>query len=170
VAYRDGAPVRLGDVARVTNSVENRYASGFHNDRDAVLVMITRQPGANIIETVDAIKEQLPRLRALLPPSVDMVIATDRSTGIRTTLAQARMTLLITFALVVLVVLLCLGRLRTTLMPAVVVRVCIVGTFAVMYLWGFSLNNLSLMALIVATGLLADDAIVVIENITRHVD
>ncbi len=170
VAYRDGAPVRLGDVARVTNSVENRYASGFHNDRDAVLVMITRQPGANIIETVDAIKEQLPRLRALLPPSVDMVIATDRSTGIRTTLAQARMTLLITFALVVLVVLLFLGRLRTTLIPAVVVPVCIVGTFAVMYLWGFSLNNLSLMALIVATGLLADDAIVVIENITRHVD
>jgi multidrug efflux pump len=170
VRYRDGAPVRLSDVATVTDSVENRYSSGFHNDQPAVLLMILRQPGANIIATIDAIKAELPGLRALVPADADLHLVMDRSPGIRATLSEARFTLLLAAALVMLVVLLFLGSARAALIPCLAIPVSLIGTFAIMYLYGFSLNNLSLMALIVAAGLVVDDAIVVLENITRHIE
>ena len=170
VRYRDGAPVRLRDIATVTDSVENRYTSGFHNDREAVLLMIRRQPSANIIATIDAINEQLPGLRALLPADADLTRVMDRSPGIRATLHEARLTLLLAAGLVMLVVLGFLGSARAALIPSLAIPVSLIGTFAIMYLYGFSLNNLSLMALIVATGLVVDDAIVVLENISRHIE
>ncbi|MBK8478532.1 MAG: efflux RND transporter permease subunit, partial [Opitutaceae bacterium] len=170
IRYRDGAPVRLGDVATVTDSVENRYSSGFHNKRPAVLLMIRRQPGANIIATIDAINAQLPGLRALVPADADLALVMDRSPGIRATLREARFTLLVAAGLVMLVVLLFLGNARAALIPSLAIPVSLIGAFAVMYLYGFSLNNLSLMALIVAAGLVVDDAIVVLENISRHIE
>ena len=170
VAYQNAAPVRLSDVARVYDGVEDRFNTGFFNDRPAVLLVVSRQPDANIIETVDAIHEQLPALRAFLPPGVELSIASDRSPGIRATLHEAERTLLIAVLLVILVVLLFLANFRAAFIPVAAVPVALVGSFAVMYLLEFSLNNLSLMALIVATGLVVDDAIVVLENITRHVE
>ncbi|MBL9205266.1 MAG: efflux RND transporter permease subunit, partial [Opitutaceae bacterium] len=170
IRYRDGAPVRLRDVARVTDSVEDRYSSGFHNERPAVLLMISRQPGANIIATIDAIKAQLPALRALLPADADLAVVMDRSPGIRATLREAQTTLFISAVLVMLVVLLFLGSARAALIPSLAIPVSLIGTFGIMYLYGFSLNNLSLMALIVAAGLVVDDAIVVLENISRHIE
>lgn len=170
IRYRDGAPVRLGDVANVTDSVEDRYSSGFHNDRPAVLLMISRQPGANIIATIDAISAQLPGLRALLPGDADLAVVMDRSPGIRATLRESERTLLISAGLVMLVVFLFLGSARAALIPSLAIPVSLIGTFGVMYLYGFSLNNLSLMALIVAAGLVVDDAIVVLENISRHIE
>ncbi|HEY8548566.1 MAG TPA: efflux RND transporter permease subunit [Vicinamibacterales bacterium] len=170
VAYRNGSPVRLGDVARVYDGVEDRFNDGFFNLKSAVLLIVSRQPDANIIRTVDAIHEQLPALRALLPADVSLDIASDRSPSIRATLHEAERTLLIAVALVILVVLLFLANFRAAMIPVTAVPVALIGSFAVMYLWGFSLNNLSLMALIVATGLVVDDAIVVLENIARHVE
>jgi multidrug efflux pump len=170
IRYRDGAPVRLGDVAKVTDSVEDRYSNGFHNDRPAVLLMISRQPGANIIATIDAISAQLPGLRALLPADADLAVVMDRSPGIRATLRESERTLLISAGLVMLVVFLFLGSARAALIPSLAIPVSLIGTFGVMYLYGFSLNNLSLMALIVAAGLVVDDAIVVLENISRHIE
>jgi multidrug efflux pump len=170
IRYRDGAPVRLGDVAKVTDSVEDRYSNGFHNDRPAVLLMISRQPGANIIATIDAINAQLPGLRALLPADADLAVVMDRSPGIRATLRESERTLLISAGLVMLVVFLFLGSARAALIPSLAIPVALIGTFGVMYLYGFSLNNLSLMALIVAAGLVVDDAIVVLENISRHIE
>nr|WP_314570813.1 efflux RND transporter permease subunit [uncultured Pseudomonas sp.] len=170
IRYQDGSVLRLSDVAKVTDGVEDRYNSGFYNDNSAVLLVINRQAGANIIQTVSQIKEQLPALEALLPASVELNIAMDRSPVITATLHEAEMTLLIAVVLVVLVVFLFLGNFRASLIPTLAVPVSLVGTFAIMYLWGFSLNNLSLMALILATGLVVDDAIVVLENISRHID
>ena len=170
IRYRDGAPVRLSDVAIITDSVEDRYSMGFHNDRPAVLLMISRQPGANIIETIDAINAQLPGLRALLPADADLAVVMDRSPGIRATLLESQKTLLIAGGLVMLVVFLFLGNPRAALIPCLAIPVSVIGTFAFMYLLGFSLNNLSLMALIVAAGLVVDDAIVVMENISRHIE
>jgi multidrug efflux pump len=170
VRYRDGAPVRLADVGRVTDDVEDRFNTGFFNNSPAVLLVISRQPDANIIRTVDAIKEQLPALRAFVPAGVTLDVASDRSPGIRATLHDAERTLLIAVMLVILVVLVFLASVRAAVIPVAAVPVALVGSFAVMYLWGFSLNNLSLMALIVATGLVVDDAIVVLENISRHVE
>ena len=170
IRYRDGAPVRLGDVAKVTDSVEDRYSMGFHNDRPAVLLNISRQPGANIIATIDAINAQLPALRALLPADADLAVVMDRSPGIRATLRESQKTLMIAAALVMLVVFLFLGSARAALIPCLAIPVSVIGTFGIMYLYGFSLNNLSLMALIVAAGLVVDDAIVVLENITRHIE
>ncbi|AZC37339.1 efflux RND transporter permease subunit [Pseudomonas chlororaphis] len=170
IHYKDGAALRLKDVAKVSDSVEDRYNSGFFNDDAAVLLVINRQAGANIIETVNEIKAQLPALQAVLPASVKLNLAMDRSPVIKATLHEAEMTLLIAVALVILVVYLFLGNLRASLIPTLAVPVSLVGTFAVMYLYGFSLNNLSLMALILATGLVVDDAIVVLENISRHID
>jgi len=170
IRYRDGAPVRLGDVATVTDSVEDRYSSGFHNDRPAVLIMIRRQPGANIIATIDAINLQLPGLRALLPADADLAVVMDRSPGIRATLREARLALFFSAGLVMIVVLLFLGNARAALIPCLAIPVSLIGTFGIMYLYGFSLNNLSLMALIVAAGLVVDDAIVVLENISRHIE
>ncbi|MCG6575734.1 acriflavine resistance protein B [Pseudomonas sp. AF32] len=170
IRYQDGSVLRLKDVAKVTDGVEDRYNSGFFNDDAAVLLVINRQAGANIIETVNEIKAQLPALQAVLPASVKLNLAMDRSPVIKATLHEAEMTLLIAVALVVLVVYLFLGNFRASLIPTLAVPVSLVGTFAVMYLYGFSLNNLSLMALILATGLVVDDAIVVLENISRHID
>ena len=170
ITYRNGAPVRLSDVARVYNGVEDRYNSGYFNDKPAVLLVVSRQTQANIIATVDGVTAQLPALRAFLPAGVSLDIASDRSPTIRATLHEAQQTLLIAVGLVILVVLLFLGRLRAAMIPVAAVPVALVGSCAVMYLWGFSLNNLSLMALIVATGLVVDDAIVVLENINRHVE
>jgi multidrug efflux pump len=170
IRYKDGAALRLKDVAKVSDAVENRYNSGFFNDRSAVLLVINRQAGANIIETVAQIKAQLPALQAVLPASVRLDLAMDRSPVITATLHEAEMTLLIAVVLVVMVVFLFLGSFRASLIPTLAVPVSLVGTFAAMYLCGFSLNNLSLMALILATGLVVDDAIVVLENISRHID
>ena len=170
IRYQDGAVLRLSHVAKVSDAVENRYNSGFFNDQDAVLLVINRQTGANIIETVNKIKEQLPALESLMPASVKLDVAMDRSPVIKATLKEAEHTLIIAVVLVVLVVFLFLGNLRASLIPTLAVPVSLVGTFAAMYLCGFSLNNLSLMALILATGLVVDDAIVVLENISRHID
>lgn len=170
IAYRNGAPVRLRDVARVYDGVEDRYNAGYFNDEPAVLLVVSRQPQANIIDTVDGVLAQLPALRAFLPAGVSLDVASDRSPTIRATLREAQHTLLLAVALVVLVVLLFLANPRAAAIPVTAVPVALVGSCAVMYLWGFSLNNLSLMALIVATGLVVDDAIVVLENIARHVE
>ncbi|WP_085597491.1 MULTISPECIES: efflux RND transporter permease subunit [unclassified Pseudomonas] len=170
IHYNNGAALRLKDVAKVSDGVEDRYNSGFFNDDAAVLLVINRQAGANIIETVNEIKAQLPALQAVLPASVKLNLAMDRSPVIKATLHEAEMTLLIAVVLVILVVFLFLGNLRASVIPTLAVPVSLVGTFAVMYLYGFSLNNLSLMALILATGLVVDDAIVVLENISRHID
>ncbi len=170
IRYQDGAALRLGDVARVRDSVEDRYNSGFFNNEQAVLLIVNRQAGANIIETIEGIRRELPALQAIMPGSVDLNIAMDRSPVIRATLHEAERTLLIAVGLVIVLVFLFLGRLRTALIPALAVPVSLVGTFAVMYLFGFSLNVLSLMALILAAGLVVDDAIVVLENIARHID
>jgi multidrug efflux pump len=170
IRYQDGSVLRLSDVAKVSDAVEDRYNAGFFNDESAVLMVINRQAGANIIETVNQIKAQLPALQAVLPANVRLQLALDRSPVIKATLHEAEMTLLIAVALVVMVVFLFLGKVRAALIPTLAVPVALVGTFAFMYLYGFSLNNLSLMALILATGLVVDDAIVVLENISRHID
>ena len=170
IRYENGSVLRLSHVAKVTDAVEDRYNSGFFNDDDAVLLVINRQAGANIIETVAQIRAQLPALEAVLPASVKLNVAMDRSPVIKATLHEAESTLMIAVMLVILVVFLFLGNLRASLIPTLAVPVSLVGTFAVMYLCGFSLNNLSLMALILATGLVVDDAIVVLENISRHID
>ncbi|MBF8658984.1 efflux RND transporter permease subunit [Pseudomonas putida] len=170
IRQENGTVLRLSDVATITDGVENRYNSGFFNDQSAVLLVVNRQAGANIIATVDQIKSQLPALQSLLPASVELNVAMDRSPVIKATLKEAEHTLLIAVVLVILVVYLFLGSLRASLIPSLAVPVSLVGTFAVMYLCGFSLNNLSLMALILATGLVVDDAIVVLENISRHIE
>lgn len=171
VVRRSGnALVRLGDVAQVTDSVENRYTSGYHNDQPAVILLVSRRANANIVQTIDAIHAQLPQLRALLPAGASLNVVMDRSPGIRATLAEAQLTLLASCLLVIAVVWLFLGELRSALIPAVALPVSLIGTFAVMWWQGFSLNNLSLMALIVAAGLVVDDAIVVLENVQRHIE
>ncbi|WP_269620276.1 efflux RND transporter permease subunit [Zhongshania sp. BJYM1] len=170
IRHNNGAVVRLGDVAEVSESVENRYSSGFHNDRPAVILMISRQSGANIVETIDAVYKELPRLRALMPADSELSVIMDRSPGIRATLSEAQLSLLISVVLVMLVVWLFLGSFRTALIPSIAIPVSLVGAFVAMYFYGFSLNNLSLMALVVACGLVVDDAIVVLENIERHIE
>lgn len=170
VAVRDGREVRLGDVAQVADGVEDRYASGFHNDRPAVLLIVSRQPHANVIETVDAIQAQMDTLHALLPPGIDMKLVMDSSPVIRATLREAQVTLLLAVGLVVLVVLAFLGNWRAALVPTLAIPVSLFGALAIIWLCGFSLNTLSLMALIVAAVLVVDDAIVVLENIARHRD
>ena len=170
IRERDGGVIRLAQVARVSDSVENRYSSGFHNGQPAVVLTISRQPGANIIQTIAALKQTLPGLRALLPADVELAVALDRSPGIQATLHEAHLTLGLASLLVILVVWLFLGDLRAAAIPSLAIPVSLVATFAVMYLAGFSLNNLSLMALIVAAGLVVDDAIVVVENIRRHME
>ncbi|OZI68907.1 multidrug efflux RND transporter permease subunit [Bordetella genomosp. 1] len=170
VAWRDGAAVRLSDVATVEDSVEDLFQTGFYNDRNAIILIVRRQADANIIETVDEIYAQLPQLGAILPGDVNMVVAQDRTPSIRASLHEAELTLAIAVGLVVLVVLLFLKRWRAAIIPSVAVPVSLVGTFCVMYAFGYTLNTISLMALIVATGFVVDDAIVVLENIMRHVE
>ena len=170
VAYRNGAPIRLKDVGRVIDSVENTKLAGWYGDKPAVILDIQRQPGANIIQTVDRIKKILPQLLTAIPPSVHVTILTDRTTTIRASVADVQFTLVLTVVLVVLVIFLFLRKLWATVIPSVALPLAIVGTFGVMDLIGFSLDNLSLMALTIATGFVVDDAIVMIENIVRYIE
>jgi multidrug efflux pump len=170
VAYRGGAAVRLSDVARVEDSVEDLRNAGLLNGRRSVAVILFRQPGANIIETVDRVRSLLPQLQASIPGAIQLSVAMDRTTTIRASLRDVERTLVLAVGLVILVVFLFLRSARATLIPSVAVPVSLIGTFGVMYLGGWSLDNLSLMALTIATGFVVDDAIVVLENITRHME
>ncbi len=170
VAYRNNDAVLLSDVADVQDSVQDLRNEGQANGEPSVLVILSRQPGANIIDTVDQVKAELPQLQAALPSDVNLTIVSDRSETIRASLRDTKWTLLLAVVLVTLVVFLALGDVRAALVPAVVVPVSIIGTFGGMYLLNFSLDNLSLMALTIATGFVVDDAIVVLENISRHME
>ncbi|MGE5615656.1 MAG: efflux RND transporter permease subunit, partial [Bacillota bacterium] len=170
VSYRNGAAVRLGDLGRVEDSVQDLRNQGLANGKPAVLLIINRQPNANIIQTVDRVTELMPELRASIPSAVNLDITMERTTTIRASLREVERTMLISVALVVLVVFLFLRNGRATLIPAIAVPISLVGTFGAMYLMGFSLNNLSLMALTIATGFVVDDAIVVLENVSRHIE
>ncbi|THU05016.1 acriflavine resistance protein B [Lampropedia puyangensis] len=163
-----GAVVRLRDVAVVSDSVENRYTAGYHNRNAAVILLISRRQDANIVQTIDAIHAAMPQLQALLPADTNLSVVMDRSPGIRATLSEAQWTLVLTCLLVVAVVWAFLGSLRSALIPAVALPISLIGAFIIMWWQGFSLNNLSLMALIVAAGLVVDDAVVVLENVQRH--
>ncbi len=170
VAYHAGSAVRLGDIAQVTDSVQDLRNDGSTNGKPSVQLIVYRQPGANVIETVDGVKALLPALRASIPPSVDLQVVMERTTTIKASLREVERTLIMAVLLVVAVVYLFLRSGRATLIPAVAVPVSLVGTFGAMYLLGYSLDNLSLMALTVATGFVVDDAIVVLEVISRHVE
>ena len=170
VAYRNGAPVKLSDVAGVIDDVENVKQAAWMNQTPAVIVNIQRQPGANIIAVVDRVKNLLPQLRASLPSSVELQVLTDRTNTIRASVSDVQFELMLTVALVVMVIFLFLRTVSATVIPSIAVPLSIVGTFAVMYLLGYSLNNLSLMALTISTGFVVDDAIVMIENIMRYIE
>ena len=170
IGYKNGAPVRVTDVAKVIDSVENTNQAAWFNDTPAVILNIQRQPGANIINVVDRIEELLPQLKASLPPAVQVSVLTDRTTTIRASVKDVQFELMLTVGLVVMVIFLFLRNLSATVIPSVAVPLSIVGTFAAMYLLGFSLDNLSLMALTISTGFVVDDAIVMIENIDRYLE
>ena len=170
MAWRNGAPVRLTDIAEVEDSVQDLRNQGLSNGRPAVLVIIYKQPGANVIETADRVREVLPQLEAAIPQAINVAVAMERTTTIRASLREVERSLVIAMGLVIVVVFVFLRNLRATIIPAVAVPVSLVATFGVMYLCGYSLNNLSLMALTVATGFVVDDAIVVLENVTRHIE
>jgi len=170
IAYRKGAPIRLSDIAEAVDSAENIKQSAWENDQPAVIVNIQRQPGANIINVVDRIQKLLPQLKASLPSSVKVLVLTDRTTTIRASVKDVQFELMLTVALVVMVMFLFLRTLSATTIPSVAVPLSLVGTFGVMYLLGYSLDNLSLMALTISTGFVVDDAIVMIENIARYIE
>ncbi|MBZ5605132.1 MAG: multidrug efflux RND transporter permease subunit [Acidobacteriia bacterium] len=170
VAYRNGAPVRISDLGQTVDSVEDIRNAGYSNGRPSVLVIIFRQPGANIIDTVDGVRAVLPQLKAAISQSIDLTVAMDQTTTIRASVQDVEVTLMISVALVILVVFVFLRNVRTTIIPSVAVPVSLIGTFGVMYLLDYSLDNLSLMALTISTGFVVDDAIVVIENITRYLE
>ncbi|WP_028080400.1 efflux RND transporter permease subunit [Solimonas soli] len=170
VAWRNDAPVRLGDVATISDGPEDARTLGLFNGRPAVIVLLRKKPGANVIQTVDAVRALVPVLQAELPTDIRMTVASDSTRSIRASLHEIEVTLLVSVALVVLVVSVFLRDLRATLIPAFATVVSLLGTFGVMYLLGFSLNNLSLMAITIATGFVIDDAIVVLENTTRHIE
>jgi multidrug efflux pump len=170
VTYKNGAPVRLSDVANVIDGVENVKLAAWMNDKPAVIVNIQRQPGANIIAVVDRIQRLMPQLKASMPSSIEITTLTDRTTTIRASVADVEFTLMLTIALVVMVMFLFLRSLSATVIPSVAVPISIVGTFGIMYLLGYSLDNLSLMALTISTGFVVDDAIVMIENIARYIE
>jgi multidrug efflux pump len=170
VAYKNGAPVFLADVADVVDGAENVRLAAWMNEVPAVILNIQRQPGANVIDVVDRIKRQLPQLQAAMPAAIDVAVLTDRTVTIRASVRDVQIELLLAVALVVAVIFVFLRKLRATVIPSVAVPLSLVGTFGVMYLAGFSINNLTLMALVVAAGFVVDDAIVVIENITRYVE
>src|SRR5205814_1564194 len=174
VAYKNGAPIRLGDIANIIDSVENDQLAAWvgskNGEHPAVLLDIQRQPGANIIQTVDRVKELLPRLTGTLPPSVRVSILADRTETIRASVTDVQFTLLLTVVLVVMVMFVFLRKLWATVIPSVALPLSLIGTFGIMYLAGFSLDNLSLMALTISTGFVVDDAIVMIENIVRFIE
>ena len=170
VASRGGAPVRLGDVATVSDGAEDAHLAAWVNDRAAILVNIQRQPGANVIKVVDSIRQLLPELRASLPSAIEVKVLTDRTGTIRSSVRDVQFELVLAVALVVMVIFLFLRTLPATVIPSLAVPLSLVGSFGVMYLAGFSINNLTLMALTIATGFVVDDAIVMIENIARHIE
>src|SRR5450830_1319737 len=170
IAYKNGRPVRLSDVAEAVDDAENMRLAAWANDTAAVLVNIQRQPGANVIEVVDRVKALLPQLQATLPGSVDVTLLTDRTTTIRASVRDVKIELVLAVVLVVMVIFLFLRNVSATIIPSIAVPLSLVGTFGVMYLAGFSINNLTLMALTIATGFVVDDAIVVIENIARYIE
>jgi multidrug efflux pump len=170
IGYHNGTAVRLSDVADVVDSVQNVRSGGYLNGIPAVMMIMFRQPGANIIQTVENIRNELPGLKAAIPQGIDTTIVLDRTTTIRASVSDVERTLIISVALVILVVFLFLRNGRATLIPSVAVPVSLIGTFAVMYMFGYSLDNLSLMALTISTGFVVDDAIVVMENISRHLE
>jgi multidrug efflux pump len=170
IAYRNGAAVRLSDVAEVEDSVENLRNKGLADGRPAVVVLLYRQPGANIIATVDRVKAVLPAVEAAIPSAIHVAVALDQTVTIRASLDEVESTLLIAIGLVILVVFAFLRNARAALIPSVAVPVSLIGTFGIMYLLGYSLDNISLMALTISTGFVVDDAIVVLENITRHIE
>jgi multidrug efflux pump len=170
VSYKNGAPVRLGDVGEVQAGVEDRHVVGLANGKPAVLIIVFRQPGANIIATVDRVIEALPTLKTSISPAIDVSIVMDRTTTVRASVHDIEITLLISVVLVIFVVFAFLRTVRATIIPSIAVPLSLVGTFAIMYLLGYSLDNLSLMALAISTGFVVDDAIVVLENITRYLE
>jgi hydrophobe/amphiphile efflux-1 (HAE1) family protein len=170
VAYRNGAAVRVKDVGQAVDGPENLYTGAWDNNKRAILLVVFKQPGANVIETVDRVKKALPRLQAAMPPAISVDILSDRTETIRASVDDVQFTLGLTIALVVLVILLFLRNLRVTLIPATVVPLSLLGALGVMYLCGFSLDNISLMALTISVGFVVDDAIVVVENIYRHIE
>ncbi len=170
IGYNHGAAVRLSDVAGVTDSTSNLRSAGYLNGKESVVLIIFRQPGANIIQTVDRVYGQIGFLKAAIPQGMDMTVVMDRTTTIRASVNDVERSLILSIVLVILVVFLFLRSPRATLIPSVAVPVSLIGTFAVMYLFGYSLDNLSLMALTISTGFVVDDAIVVMENITRHLE
>ena len=170
VSYRNGAAVRLSDIAEVVDSVQDLRTAGSANGRPAVFVILNRQPGANIIDTTDRVRELLPLLRASIPGAINLEVMMERTTTIRASLREVELALAIAIGLVIVVVLVFLRNLRATLIPAVAVPVSLIASFGVMYLAGFSINNLSLMALTIATGFVVDDAVVVLENVSRHIE
>jgi HAE1 family hydrophobic/amphiphilic exporter-1 len=170
VTYRNGSPVQLKDVGKVLDSVENNKVAAWFNNKSAVVLSVQRQPGSNIVEVVDGVKAILPALRENIPPSINMELFFDRTQAIRASVWDVQFTLLLTVALVVMVIFLFLRNLSATIIPSLALPMSIIGTFAVMYLLGYSLNNLSLMALTLSVGFVVDDAIVVLENIVRHVE
>ena len=170
VAYRNGAPVRIGDIGNVIEAPENNLLAGWFNKQRAIILGIQRQPGANVIETVDRIKTLLPQLQASLPPAVKVNVISDRTQTIRASVADVQFTLVLTVALVVMVIFIFLRNFWATVIPAITVPLSLIGTFSVLYELGYSLDNLSLMALSIAIGFVVDDAVVVIENIVRHLE
>jgi len=170
IAYHNGLPIMLSDVAKAVDGAENTKQAAWMNGTPAIIVNIQRQPGANIIQVVDRITKRLPQLKTTLPPSVDLSILTDRTTTIRASVRDVEMELMLTIVLVVLVIFLFLRTIAATIIPSVAVPLSLVGTFGVMYLLGYSLDNLSLMALTISTGFVVDDAIVMIENIVRYIE
>ena len=170
IAYRKGSPVRLSDVANVYDAVEDIHTAGLANGKPAVVIIVWRQPGANIVGTVDRVRAALPLLQASIPTAATLSVASDRTTTIRASVNDIQITLMITVALVILVIFAFLRNVWATVIPAVSVPVSLIGTFGVMYLLGYSVDNLSLMAVTIATGFVVDDAIVVIENITRYLE
>jgi len=174
VAYRDGSPVRLQDIATVTDSVENDKVAAWYNTAGkstrAIVMAVQRQPGTNTIQVVDSIKEQVPSFRSQLPGAVELNILFDRSETIRESVADVKFTLLLTIALVILVIFLFLRNLSATIIPSLALPLSIIGTFAAMYGFGFSVNNITLMALTLSVGFVVDDAIVMLENIVRHME
>ncbi len=170
VIYRNNSPVRLSDLGNVIDSVEDVRNIGIADGKPAILIQVSRQPNANIIETVDNVKSLLPQFQASLPPTIHLSVDNDRTGTIRASVLEAKITMAISMALVVVVVFTFLRNGWATLIPSISVPVSLIGTFGVMYLLGYTLDNLSLMALTIATGFVVDDAIVVIENITRYIE
>lgn len=170
VAYRNGAPIRIADLGEAVDSVEDLRNAGVRNGQNAVLLLLYKQPGSNIIETIERVKSRLPQLRALLPAAMHLSVSVDKSITIRASVDEVEHSLLIAIALVIMVILLFLRKPRSALIPIIAVPVSLLGACAVMYLCGYSLDNLSLMALTIATGFVVDDAIVVLENISRHIE